>query len=130
LKTPAPLRTLAAMKFILTTHNVTLTKAIEEHVLMRIERVEHIDRWLIDARVTLEKDHEAHSPDRSYKCAIRLGVRGRDLFAEAKEADLYAAIDFATRKLEQQLRRRHSKKKERRHSEAARVKERGRRNAA
>jgi ribosome-associated translation inhibitor RaiA len=50
------------MKFILATHNVTLTDAIEQHVLQQIDKLEHIDRWLIDARVTLERDHVAHSP--------------------------------------------------------------------
>jgi len=44
------------MKFILATHNVTLTDAIEQHVLQQIDKLEHIDRWLIDARVTLERD--------------------------------------------------------------------------
>ena len=45
------------MKFILMTHNVTLTKAIEDHVLIRIEKLEHFDRWAVDARVTLEHDN-------------------------------------------------------------------------
>src|SRR4030095_1681251 len=103
------------MKFILTTHNVTLTKAIEDHVFNRIEKLEHIDRWLIVARVTVEKDHTAHGPDKQFKCAVRLGVRGRDLYAEDKEADLYAAIDLAVKKLEQQIRTKHSRAKARKH---------------
>ena len=40
------------MKLILSTHNLTLTKAIEDHVLTRIDKLEHLDRWAIDARVT------------------------------------------------------------------------------
>jgi len=31
------------MKFILSTHNVTLTKSIEDHILSRIEKLEHMD---------------------------------------------------------------------------------------
>ena len=46
------------MKLILSTHNVTLTKAIEEHILVKIEKLEHFDRWTIDARVTIEHDGE------------------------------------------------------------------------
>ncbi len=111
------------MKFILTTHNVTLTDAIEQHVLGKIEKLEHIDRWLLDARVTLEKDHTAHAPDTQFKCGIRVGVRGNDLYAEDREADLYAAIDLAVKKLEGQIRRKHSMTKARTHKVAARIKE-------
>ena len=99
------------MKFILSTHNVTLTDAIEQHVLERLEKLEHIDRWLIDARVCLEKDHTGKSPDKTYKCSIRLGVRGNDLYAEDREADLYAAVDLAVKKIEQQVRAKHSRAK-------------------
>jgi ribosomal subunit interface protein len=117
------------MKFILTTHNITLTEAIEQHVLQLIDKLEHIDRWLIDARVTLEKNHAAHSPEKQFKCGIRIGVRGNDLFAEDRESDLYAAVDLAVKKLQQQLRARHSKHKAKKHKQASRLKE-GRRAAA
>src|SRR6185369_10805952 len=109
------------MKFILTTHNVTLTNAIEEHVLVRIDKLEHFDRWAVDARVTLEHDHTKVT-DRQFKCSVRLGVRGPDLYAEDHDADLYAAIDKVARKIEQQIRKRHKKLKNRKHSEAARIK--------
>lgn len=109
------------MKFILTTHNLTLTKAIEDHILDKLEKLEHIDRWLIDARVTLEHDH-TRTPARAFKCAVRIGVRGRDLYAEDKQNDLYTAVDLAVKKLEQQIRKRHNKTKATRHNEGARTK--------
>lgn len=111
------------MKFILTTHNVTLTKAIEDHILVRIDKLEHLDRWAIDARVTLEHDH-TRVPEKQFKCSMRLGVRGPDLYAEDSESDLYAAIDLVTKKVEQQIRKRHNKLKARRHTEASRTKRR------
>lgn len=114
------------MKFILTTHNVTLTDAIEQHVLNRLEKLEHIDRWLIDARVCLEKDHTGRTPDKTFKCSIRLGIRGRDLYAEDREADLYAAVDLSVKKIEQQLRQKHSRAKAKKRTVAARLKERRR----
>jgi len=109
------------MKFILTTHNVTLTKAIEDHILARLDKLEHYDRWAIDARVTLEHDH-TKVPERAFKCSCRLGVRGPDLYAEDWDRDLYAAIDKASKKIEQQIRKRHSKNKARKHTDAARSK--------
>jgi putative sigma-54 modulation protein len=109
------------MKFILETHNIRLTKAIEDHVLTRIDKLEHFDRWAIDARVTLEHDH-TRAPAKAFKCSMRLGVRGNDLYATDSENDLYAAIDLVTKKIEQQIRKRHSKRKEIRHSQAAKSK--------
>jgi len=109
------------MKFILTTHNVTLTKAIEDHVLVRIEKLEHFDRWAVDARVNMEHDN-TKAPERQFKCSIRLGVRGPDLYAEDHDGDLYAAIDKVTKKIEQQIRKRHNKNKARKHKNASRTK--------
>ena len=78
------------MKLILSTHNVTLTKAIEDHLLDKIDKLDHLDRWVIDARVTLEQDHPGVITQK-FGWSIRLGVRGPDLFAEARENDLYGA---------------------------------------
>jgi putative sigma-54 modulation protein len=106
------------MKLVLSTHNVTLTKAIEDHVRDRIGKLDHLDRFAIDARVTLEHDHQ-RLPERQFSCSIRLAVPGPDLFAADSERDLYAAIDLVTKKIEQQIRKRHSKYKARNHTEAA-----------
>ena len=102
------------MKLILSTHNLTLTKAIEEHVLGKLDKLDRLDHRAIDARVTLEHDH-TRMPERQFSCSIRLAVRGPDLFAEAREPDLYAAID-------QQIRKRQNKIKARKHKVAARSK--------
>ena len=109
------------MKLILSTHNLTLTKAIEDHLVAKIEKLDHLDTRVVDARVTLEHDHRK-APERQFCCSIRLAVPGPDLFAEDSESDLYAAIDLVSKKIEQQLRKRHSKRKTRKHGAAARVK--------
>ena len=109
------------MKLILSTHNVTLTRAIEQHVLDKLDKLERMDRRAIDARVTFEHDH-TRAPEKQFCCSIRLAVRGPDLFAEDRESDLYAAIDLVAKKIEQQIRKRHSKHKTRKHKVAARSK--------
>ena len=111
----------SSMKFILSTHNVTLTKAIEDHILARINQLEHLDRFAIDARVILEHD-TTKATDKQFKCSMRLAMPGPDLYAEDWETDLYAAIDLVAKKIEQQIRKRHNKTKARRHSEASRTK--------
>ena len=118
----------SSMKLIIALHNVTLTKAIEDHILARLDKLEHFDRWAIDARVTLEHDH-TRVPAKAFSCSMRLSVRGPDLFAEDREEDLYAAIDLVSKKIEQQIRKRHNKTKARKHKVASRnkqsLKERG-----
>ncbi len=109
------------MNLILSTHNITLTKAIEDHVLSRIEKFEKLDRFALQARVILQHD-QAKAPERQFACSMRLVVPGPDLFAEDVESDLYAAIDLVSKKVEQQIRKRHNKYKARKHKTAARTK--------
>lgn len=106
------------MKLILSTHNVTLTEAIEQHILSRIDKLEHFDRWAINARVVLTHDM-TKIPERQFKCSMRLSVPGPDLYAEDSENDLYAAIDLVTKKIEQQIRKSHNKRKAKKHSDSA-----------
>jgi putative sigma-54 modulation protein len=109
------------MNMILSTHDVTLTKAIEDHIISRINKLEHLDRFAINARVTLEHD-KTKAPERQFSCSMRLSLPGPDLFAEDVESDLYAAIDLVSKKIEQQIRKRHNKFKARKHKQAARGK--------
>jgi putative sigma-54 modulation protein len=111
------------MKLILSSHNVTLTKAIEDHILAKLEKLEHLDHRAISARITLEHD-TAKVTDKRFKCSVRLDVAGPDLYAEDWEVDLYAAIDLVMKKIEQQIRKRHNKFKARNHSEASQGKRR------
>jgi putative sigma-54 modulation protein len=109
------------MNLILSTHNLTLTKAIEDHIISRIEKLAHLDHFAINARITLEHDH-TKAPERQFSCSVRLEIPGPDLFAEDVESDLYAAIDLVAKKIEQQIRKRQNKYKARKHKVAARTK--------
>ncbi|MDR3378244.1 MAG: ribosome-associated translation inhibitor RaiA [Verrucomicrobiae bacterium] len=109
------------MKLILSTHNLTLTKAIEEHIMDRLEKLDRLDQRIVDARVTLEHDH-TRVAEKQFICSIRLGVRGPDLFAKDVETDMYSAIDLVAKKIEQQIRTRHSRRKASKHKVGARTK--------
>ncbi|MSR65810.1 MAG: ribosome-associated translation inhibitor RaiA [Pedosphaera sp.] len=109
------------MKIVLSTHNITLTQAIQDHVHNRIGKLENYDRFCTNARVTLERDH-TRIPKRQFSCSVHLSMPGPDLFAEDAESVLYSAIDLATKKIEQQLRKRHNKFKARNHTDASRGK--------
>lgn len=109
------------MKLIIIPHSVTLTKAIEDHIVSKIEKIEHLDKRAIDARVIIEHDH-TRAPAKQFSCSVRLAFRGPDLFAEDREEDLYTAIDLVCKKIEGQIRKRHSKAKAKHHSEASKTK--------
>jgi putative sigma-54 modulation protein len=109
------------MNLILSPHNLTLTEAIEDHIISRIEKLEHLDRFATNTRVTLERD-ATRAPERQFSCSIRVSLPGPDLFAHDVEADLYAAIDVVAKKIEQQFRKRHNKYKARKHKVASRTK--------
>ena len=111
------------MNLILSTHNLTLTKAIEDHILTRITKLAHLDRFATNTRVTLEHD-QTRAPERQFSCSMRVSIPGPDLFAEDVEDDLYSAIDLVSKKIEQQMRKRHNKYKARKHKLGARTKRR------
>ncbi len=109
------------MKLILSAHNIKVSEAIENHIVDKVQKLEHLHRYAIDARVVIEHDTSKPS-ERKFKCSMRLAVPGPDLFAEDYEGDLYSAIDVVAKKVEQQIRKRHSKYKARKHKQAARGK--------
>ncbi|MBI3880243.1 MAG: ribosome-associated translation inhibitor RaiA, partial [Verrucomicrobia bacterium] len=80
------------MKFILSSHNIKVTQGIEDHIVARINKLDHFEQRAVEARVTIEHDH-TKVPEKQFSCSMRVGVRGNDHFAEDKEADLYEAID-------------------------------------
>jgi putative sigma-54 modulation protein len=109
------------MNLILSPHNVTLTKAIEDHLIVHIDKLSHLHPYAVNARVRLERD-QTKAPDRQFSCSMRVCLPGPDLFAEDVESDLYAAIDLVVKKIEQQIRKRHNKYKARKHKVASRSK--------
>jgi putative sigma-54 modulation protein len=109
------------MNLILSTHSLRLTEAIKDHLVNRISKLEHLDRFAINARVTLERD-DTKAPERQFSCSMRISLPGPDLFAEDVEGDLYAAIDLVAKKIEQQIRKRHNKFKARNRKVASRGK--------
>jgi len=110
------------MKLILTAHNLKVTEAIEQHVIEKIEKLDHFDPRAVDARVILE-DATSKPSEKDFKVSLRLAVPGPDLFAEDHEEDLYAAIDLVVKKIEQQIRKRQSKYKARKHTLGAKSKQ-------
>lgn len=96
------------MKLILDSHNVEATEAIKAHVSVCVHKLEHMNQRTLEARVNLERDHVG-LPENKFKCTMHIYFKGTDMFAEDHQSDLYVAIDLVTKKIQQQLRKRHNK---------------------
>jgi putative sigma-54 modulation protein len=78
-------------------HHLEITPAIRGYVQAKLERVtRHFDH-VIDAHVILSVDKLRQ------KAEVTLRVRGKDLYCESEENDLYAAIDLMIDKLDRQV---------------------------
>lgn len=78
-------------------HHLDITPAIRGYVQAKLERVtRHFDN-VIDAHVILSVDKLRQ------KAEVTLRVRGKDLYCESEEDDLYAAIDLMIDKLDRQV---------------------------
>lgn len=97
------------MKIIIDSHNIQVTEAIEDHVNTCIQKLEHMNQNALEARIHFDRDHVGKALNK-YKCSIHLLLKGKDMFAEDSEKDLYIAIDLATKKIQQQLRKQHNLK--------------------
>lgn len=85
------------MNLSITGHHLEVTPSLRDYVTQKLERItRHFDR-VIDVKVFLSVDKLVQ------KAEINLHVRGKDIFAESTDEDLYAAIDSLIDKLDRQV---------------------------
>ena len=85
------------MNLNITGHHVEVTPAIREYVIGKLERViRHFDN-VTSAHVILSVEKLQQ------KAEVTLHVKGKDIFADATDADLYASIDALADKLNRQV---------------------------
>lgn len=78
-------------------HHVEITAALRQHVLEKFERLQrHSDR-ITSSHVTLVVEKNRH------KAEAQIHLAGAEVFAQAEDDDMYAAIDSLTDKLDRQL---------------------------
>jgi putative sigma-54 modulation protein len=85
------------MNLTITGHHLEITPAIRGYVEDKMARVtRHFDQ-VIDVSVILAVEKLKH------KAEVNLHLRGKDIFVEAIDADMYAAIDALADKLDRQV---------------------------
>ena len=83
-------------------HHLEVTPALREYVITKLERViRHFDQ-VIDGTVLLAVDNHKEKEKRQ-KAEITLRVKGKEIFVESADSDLYAAIDLLIDKLDRQV---------------------------
>ena len=102
------------MNLQLTGHHLDITPAIRTYVTSKLERItRHFDH-VIDVNVIMSVDKLQQRIEAS------VHVRGRDIFCESIDADMYAAIDSLVDKLDRQIIKHTEKIVEHRHNGANR----------
>ena len=87
------------MQINLSGHHVDITPALKEYVSSKFTRLErHFDR-VTNAHVVLSVEKTRQ------KAEATIHVTGGNLFADAVDEDMYAAIDALTDKLDRQVKR-------------------------
>ena len=85
------------MNLNITGHHIEVTPAIREYVTGKLDRVlRHFDQ--------VTSSHIILSVEKlQQKAEVTLHVKGKDIFADAIDGDLYAAIDLVADKLDRQV---------------------------
>jgi putative sigma-54 modulation protein len=96
-------------------HHLIITPSIREYVTGKVDRIRRHFDHVIDITVVLAVEKLIQ------KAEITLHVRGKDIHCEATDADLYAAIDLVTDKLDRQVIRHKDKVQEHSHQPAKRL---------
>ncbi|MGE5467722.1 MAG: ribosome hibernation-promoting factor, HPF/YfiA family [Ignavibacteria bacterium] len=104
------------MNLKITGHHVEVTPALHDYVTNKLERVirhfDHVTSVQVILSVAKLKQ----------KAEVTLHVRGKDIYADADDADLYAAIDAVADKLDRQVVK-HKEKTNNHHAERPTVAE-------
>jgi putative sigma-54 modulation protein len=98
------------MNLNITGHHIEVTPALREYVQGKVDKViRHFDH-VTSVHVILSVEKLVQ------KAEITLHVKGKDIYADSSDADLYAAIDLLIDKLDRQVQKYKSKQNDHGHS--------------
>jgi len=95
------------MKFTITARNFELTEALREYAAKRLEKLKHFEQYIIDARMTMEKDKGTSIIE------LTLSVKHSPIASRVNNPDIYLGINDVVRKVERQLDKHEGKFRER-----------------
>lgn len=101
------------MRYIITGKNIDVTKALQDKVIAKLNKLEKFFSPDSEARVTLSVEKLSHIVE------VTIPTRGRLLRAEVESSDMYAAIDEIVDVLQRQLHKYKDKLKNRARRESS-----------
>src|SRR5689334_10725892 len=102
MRTRRPLAWRSTMNLKISGHHLDVTPALREYVITKLDKVlRHFDQ-VIDGSVVLSVDNHKEK-DKRQKVEISLHLKGKDIFIESANGDLYAAIDLMVDRLDRQV---------------------------
>ncbi len=108
------------MNLTISGHHLEVTPALREYVLTKLERItRHFDQ-VVDINVLLSVE-KLKEKERRQKAEVTFHVKGKDIFVEQSNEDLYAAIDQLMDKLDRQVCRHKDKLQDHHHASAKRM---------
>jgi putative sigma-54 modulation protein len=87
------------MQIQLTGHHVDITQSLRDYVSTKFDRISRHYDHLIDVHVVLTVEKLIH------KAEATIQVNKGNVFADAQDGDMYAAIDALADKLDRQLKK-------------------------
>lgn len=102
------------MNLHLSGHHLQITPAIRDYVAAKLARITHHFDHVIDVNVILSVEKLRQKIEASVR------VRGKDIFCESVDTDMYAAIDSLVDKLDRTIIKHKEKNLEHRHAETPR----------
>ena len=105
------------MQLNVTGHHVDVTPSMHDYVSQKLERLErHFDHVTnVHVILSVEKLRQ--------KAEATLHISGGNLFADAQDEDMYAAIDAMVDKLDRQIKKHKEKVTDHRRSEGVQIKQ-------
>ena len=91
------------MQLNLTGHHIDITDALRDYVNSKFDRLSRHFDHVTNVHVILSVEKLTH------KAEATLHINGADVFADATQEDMYAAIDALIDKLDRQLKKHRSK---------------------
>lgn len=99
------------MDIVVKGRNVEVPTHYQQHVGEKLNRLDRYDRKAMRADVELQHERNPRQAKNCQRVEITLKGRGPAVRAEASAPDFYAALDTATTKLENRLRKMHDRRK-------------------
>ena len=104
------------MQLNVTGHHVEITSALHDYVSSKLEKLERHFDHVTNVHVVLSVEKLRQ------KAEATISITGNNLFADAEDADMYAAIDALVDKLDRQIKKHKEKLTDHHRTEGATLK--------